>query len=237
MADKKLQFAVPNQQISQDEVIDFSRMTKKEIKAYDAAEGSYKRLLGDKPITLLWLLNHYSAKNVEAYKQQKILRKEGKVKKPVVSVTMEEKPSPKQEARNIPSYDWFEEAPPKASIELPDDESEMTVMIDHDIVPQYKVNAFLECIGYNQRVEISKVPFVIGRDMNNVDLCFEGNNTVGRIHAKIISKDGAFYICDMNSKNGVWVDHERIRPEIPKILKNGAKIILGDEELLFGISD
>ncbi len=42
----------------------------------DNSEGTYKKLLGDKPITLLWLLQHYSSENAAAYKAQKAARKQ-----------------------------------------------------------------------------------------------------------------------------------------------------------------
>ncbi len=44
----------------------------------DSAEGTYKKLLGDKPITFFWLLQHYSSENAAAYKAQKAARKQSK---------------------------------------------------------------------------------------------------------------------------------------------------------------
>lgn len=76
-------FQMPGQQglqnlpMTENGLPDFSRMTKAQIKAYDAAEGSYKRLLNGKPITRLWLANHYSAANAAAFKAQQAQKKAG----------------------------------------------------------------------------------------------------------------------------------------------------------------
>lgn len=71
-------FAQPGKNtMDQNQTPDFASMSKQEIKAYDAAHGSYKRILGDKPISWLWLMNHYSAANAAAYKEQQERKKTG----------------------------------------------------------------------------------------------------------------------------------------------------------------
>lgn len=94
------------------ETPDFSRMTKQQIKRYDDTVGSYRRLLGDQPITLLWLLNHYSKPNVAAYQAQKAAKKKPKERKAAAEDGTERtaekqfqkppRPGPEKLFKNIP---------------------------------------------------------------------------------------------------------------------------------------
>jgi FHA domain/Domain of unknown function (DUF6382) len=59
--------------------------------------------------------------------------------------------------------------------------------------------------GTTEKITISKEIFIIGRLKQKVDYAIQ-NGTVGKEHAKIIYKDGVFYITDLNSKNGTYLN-------------------------------
>ncbi len=191
--------------------VDFSRMTKQQIKLYDETIGSYKRLLGDKPITLIWLLNHYSKANVAAYKAQKTA---GQVEK---------------RPQDPPQPPAFYQDPPaqKEAVQLSEDTG--TMLIDRGAV-QF---ASLESIGFQQTVRINKYPYRIGRTSDKVDLCVADNPAISSVHAEILCEGGAFYIKDLNSLNHVFVNGSEIPREKPVLLQNNANVRLGNEEFIF----
>jgi hypothetical protein len=69
-------------------------------------------------------------------------------------------------------------------------------------------------LGYNmegiaQRVEIDRDCFVIGRNREKVDLLL-ADITVGRTHAEILFKSKKYFLKDLNSKNGTFVNEKPV---------------------------
>jgi serine/threonine protein kinase len=56
------------------------------------------------------------------------------------------------------------------------------------------------------------------------------NTTVSRQHASVVSRGGGYWLQD-TSKNGTWVDNQRVYGEVP--LKSGAVVVIGDSVLRF----
>jgi serine/threonine protein kinase len=56
------------------------------------------------------------------------------------------------------------------------------------------------------------------------------NTTVSRQHASVVSRGGGYWLQD-TSKNGTWVDNQRVYGEVP--LKTGAVVVIGDSVLRF----
>lgn len=83
------------------------------------------------------------------------------------------------------------------------------------------------------RVEIDRPEFLIGREASKVTYCVSDNPSVGRVHAKLIVRDGATYIMDMQSTNGTFVNGVKCLPNKEKLLKKGDKVKLADEEFEF----
>jgi serine/threonine protein kinase len=74
-----------------------------------------------------------------------------------------------------------------------------------------------------QRISLNKHPVTLGRN----DLG-SSNMTVSRKHVHISFRGDTYWLED-NSKNGTWVDNQRVYGEIP--LKTGAVIVIGDSVL------
>lgn len=68
----------------------------------------------------------------------------------------------------------------------------------------------------------------IGREMSN-DITLT-DEQVSRQHAKIISMKGSFFIQDLGSSNGTYVNGEK---EEEAILETGDVLLLGQTELVF----
>ena len=85
---------------------------------------------------------------------------------------------------------------------------------------------------YNdRRIDLPVTEMIIGRD-STCDISINDNN-LSRFHSKIRFSEGKYYIIDMESKNGTFINAKNIRS---KILTNGDIISVGNSKLLFKVS-
>lgn len=79
---------------------------------------------------------------------------------------------------------------------------------------------------------IDSVEFFIGRNSDEVDgsIATEG---ISRIHARIIQKEGAYYIEDLNSTNGTYLNGEFLEYHRSAKLERNDKVRFGVEEYVF----
>lgn len=82
----------------------------------------------------------------------------------------------------------------------------------------------------NERININKPEFTIGKERRRVDYCIENNNSVSRTHAKIRVRSGNCYIADLGSTNCTFVNGSKISPNQEVALNKGDKIKISDEE-------
>ena len=66
-----------------------------------------------------------------------------------------------------------------------------------------------------------------------MDFCISNNNSISRIHAEVIMRNGTFYLVDQKSTNGTYVNGVKLTPLQETELKNGDIIQLSDEEFEF----
>jgi pSer/pThr/pTyr-binding forkhead associated (FHA) protein len=85
----------------------------------------------------------------------------------------------------------------------------------------------------NEKIKIEGQEFIIGKKQGLVNYCISDNPTISRIHAKIVNRNGKYYILDMGSTNHTYVNGSQspANTEIP--LVNGTKIRMSNEEFLF----
>jgi len=86
----------------------------------------------------------------------------------------------------------------------------------------------------SERIIIDKNSILIGRLQGSADYVIE-NKAVGKIHAEIIKKGEEFYIIDLNSVNGTFVNGERIVCNTETLIKNGDKIAIANEVYTFTV--
>jgi len=79
--------------------------------------------------------------------------------------------------------------------------------------------------GQRARVEIDPLPFLIGRHADNHLVLRD--NRASRNHARILAEDGSYFIEDLNSRHGTWVNGERISR---RMLHNADRIDFGVRE-------
>jgi predicted component of type VI protein secretion system len=77
-------------------------------------------------------------------------------------------------------------------------------------------------IGDSTRVGLFTGENILGRGADVIDVDLP---TISRRHARIVIHDGAITIEDLGSKNGTWVDDERLTG--PRTLSDGNVVCLG----------
>ncbi|MCL2199865.1 MAG: FHA domain-containing protein [Defluviitaleaceae bacterium] len=89
------------------------------------------------------------------------------------------------------------------------------------------------------QIPITKDSFVIGRNRNEVDHCFDGKNDKGisRIHASIIYDGSNYYVTDKGSSGGTYINGQRLAPGQPQEIKTGDTLQLYTKKLLFECSN
>ena len=85
----------------------------------------------------------------------------------------------------------------------------------------------------NERIVISRSDMSLGRERKSVDYAIEGNGNIGRVHARIVVRDGSTYIIDNNSTNGTYVNNTKLRSGQEQKLNNNDVIKLADERFRF----
>ena len=83
--------------------------------------------------------------------------------------------------------------------------------------------------GLQRRVHVASERFVIGKKATN-DLVLD-RPAISREHCAILVRDGQYYLRDLNSRNGTYLDGRRITTDT--LLTDGAQIHLGDFLLIF----
>lgn len=99
---------------------------------------------------------------------------------------------------------------------------------------QHIPKAFLrtESHGTVDDIEIDKDSFIIGRNPTISDLVII-HKAVGRVHAEITKKDGSYYLIDNKSRNGTYLNEDKLIPGQEYKLNNNDKIIFANTEYRF----
>lgn len=87
----------------------------------------------------------------------------------------------------------------------------------------------------NQSVEVNADRFYIGKQSEENDYIVENNKAISRKHACIVWGDGNYYIEDLGSANGTWVNGEQIPVKTKVKIGNNDRIILADEAFMFRV--
>ena len=111
--------------------------------------------------------------------------------------------------------------------------------VDDDLTeywdPIQNSKAYLEYLDNNAqtRIPLNRRQTRIGRLANQVDFVVK-NPRVGKTHADFIFQDGHYYVKDLNSKNGTYVNDNgrRIDSSVPYQLSDGDHISLADSHFI-----
>ena len=104
------------------------------------------------------------------------------------------------------------------------------VLTDHSLKPSA---AYLVRISTGEKTAVDKPQFTVGRMLGHVDYCVVNNSAIGRQHIKITNNNGRYFICDLNSTNGTYIDEREIPKNVDTEVFSGAKVTLANEDFKF----
>lgn len=79
-------------------------------------------------------------------------------------------------------------------------------------------------------LKVNRDEFTIGRKESQVDGLISFNKMIGRVHCKVNYIKGSYYITDLQSANGTYVNKVRITPNEPCRVENGDIVRLANSE-------
>ena len=84
---------------------------------------------------------------------------------------------------------------------------------------------FLEYMGEDKKdlIKISEFPFLIGRSEDQVNLVID-ESTISRLHVRITMLESEYFIEDLNSTNGTFINNERINSYTRIRMQRGDKV-------------
>lgn len=83
-----------------------------------------------------------------------------------------------------------------------------------------------------KNIKIVNYPFFIGKLKKNMDYCLE-DNVISRFHAKITKEGETYYLTDLNSTNGTYINQEPLQTYQKKEIKLGDEIAFANIKYLF----
>lgn len=226
----------------QNDGFDFAVPGEGEASGQDIVQMPAQEAPAPRQVSLFWLLQHYNKENAAAYKLQRARKKAEKrsQKSSKKAGRQGKREHDVPVGRPVGPAPVSDAAPINQGQRIPASDGNFgeTVYIERDSRPglagsQALAQASLECIGYGQTVILAKVPFLIGRSKQGVDLCIADNKTVGRTHAVITFRCGQYCITDLKSLNHVYIDGMPVEPEVETPIHDGCRIALGNEEFIF----
>ncbi len=84
--------------------------------------------------------------------------------------------------------------------------------------------------GAAMEIAVTKPEFVIGKKASAVDGVVSFNRMISRIHCKITQKQSTFFIEDLQSVNGTYVNGKRLSPHAPTVIKHGDIVSLANSD-------
>ena len=88
-------------------------------------------------------------------------------------------------------------------------------------------------IKTGETIQVNQNSFVIGSVENSVDYCISGNTNISRKHACIMKFEDGYYIQDLDTTNGTFVNDMRVMPGRYVKVVSGNIIRLAEEEFEF----
>lgn len=74
--------------------------------------------------------------------------------------------------------------------------------------------------------------FVLGKSREKVDGEITGNSAISRVHCKILYRDGGYYILDMGSSNGTFLEGKKVTTTEPLRIAPGNRIRIANVEFM-----
>lgn len=120
---------------------------------------------------------------------------------------------------------------------IPADTGVATVKVDDDMTRVLKPSLTpvlrIDRSGREEIIRLNKDQFIIGRSSEGVDYTEQLSNAVSRRHAQISKDNGEYYITDLNSQNGTFLNDQRLEGDKKYVIRPGDSVKLADLSYLF----
>ena len=84
-----------------------------------------------------------------------------------------------------------------------------------------------------ETVAVDKPVFRIGKEKSYVDYFVANNSAVSRSHADIVTRNGRYFVVDLNSLNKTYINDRMITPQRETEIFDRDRLRLGNEEFIF----
>ena len=85
----------------------------------------------------------------------------------------------------------------------------------------------------NEKINLNKPVFRIGKEKSYVDYFIGDNTAISRSHANFITRDGEYFVTDTNSTNHTYVNGMMIQSNVETKITHGDKVRLANEDFEF----
>ena len=85
------------------------------------------------------------------------------------------------------------------------------------------------------QIEIDKDECILGKNPSMVDKSITFNKMISRVHCKIIWENGQYFVTDLGSANGTFVNKTRVQPKQVCPLQNGDTLRLANSDFEINI--
>lgn len=92
----------------------------------------------------------------------------------------------------------------------------------------------LKAVVGSETIIITKPGFTLGRNQEICDYALQ-NHGVGRLHAQVKQLEGVHYLTDLDSRNGTFINGERLVSNKPYEIKHQDRIAIANAEYLFWV--
>lgn len=111
------------------------------------------------------------------------------------------------------------------------DEEERTIMLS-DFVNVKQVRLLPVLDNTYEMIRIEAFPFFVGKLKTHIDVHIP-SPAISRFHAKIIKEENEYYIVDLNSTNGTFVNGEMVESYQKRKIEHGNKISFANIDYIF----
>ena len=114
-------------------------------------------------------------------------------------------------------------------------DSEKTVVLPKP--PKFVKQLFVFRLRTGEKTAVNKPEFCIGKERRNCDFTVTENNAVSRRHLNVVTRDGRYFVIDLKSTNGTFIDDKEIEPNCEIEIFPEVRIRLADEEFVFFVEE
>lgn len=108
-----------------------------------------------------------------------------------------------------------------------------TTVLDNDAQQVRRITPYLLRSKNNEKIEINKPVFRIGKEKSYVDYFISDNTAVSRSHANIVVRNKKYFLVDTNSTNHTYINGKMIQSNVETEITHGDKVRLGNEDFEF----